>query len=286
MLQPVRGIGVLAISTPEGYRALDDRSVAEYLAALPAIRARLGGEPAGWRVSEVGDGNLNLVFIVDGPAGDLCVKQALPYVRLVGESWPLDLKRAWFEHRAASIQSRHARERIPELLHFDEQLYLIAMERCRPARHHAARHDPGRGLPSVRRADRRVSGHDALLHLRHGAAGGGEAGAGGRLLRQHRAVQDHRGPDLHRPLHGLRPQSLDQPAARRPRGRDPRRCRPQARRLGAQAEVPQRSAGPAARRPAHRLDHGDGRGHQGDRPGVRGRWGRWASMSASSWATC
>ena len=31
----------------------------------------------------------------------VAVKQALPYVRLVGESWPLGLKRAWFEHRAA-----------------------------------------------------------------------------------------------------------------------------------------------------------------------------------------
>ena len=122
----------MAISTPEGYRALDVKSVAEYLASLPAIRARLGGEPTAWQVREVGDGNLNLVFIVDGPAGDLCVKQALPYVRLVGEGWPLDLKRAWFEHRAASIQSRHAAQRIPELLHFDERLYLIAMECCRP----------------------------------------------------------------------------------------------------------------------------------------------------------
>ena len=98
----------MAIGTPQGYRALDDRTLASYLAGLPALRARLGGEPADWQVTEVGDGNLNLVFMVAGPAGDLCVKQALPYVRLVGDSWPLDLKRAWFEHRAASIQSQHA----------------------------------------------------------------------------------------------------------------------------------------------------------------------------------
>jgi 5-methylthioribose kinase len=122
----------LAIVTPEGYRPLDDRSVPAYLAGLPAIRQRLGGEPGSWRVREVGDGNLNLVFIVEGPAGDLCLKQALPYVRLVGEGWPLDLRRAWYEHRAASIQSRHAGARIPELLHFDERLYLIVMECCRP----------------------------------------------------------------------------------------------------------------------------------------------------------
>jgi 5-methylthioribose kinase len=122
----------VSITTPEGYRALDDTSVAAYLGGVPAIRSRLGGDPDAWQVREVGDGNLNLVFIVTGAKGDCCVKQALPYVRLVGESWPLDLRRAWFEHRAASIQSRHAPERIPDLLHFDERLYLIAMECCRP----------------------------------------------------------------------------------------------------------------------------------------------------------
>lgn len=122
----------MAITTPEGYRALSERTLADYLAELPVIRTRLGGHPEDWRVSEVGDGNLNLVFIVEGPAGDLCVKQALPYVRLVGEAWPLGLKRAWFEHRAAAIQSRHAPEQIPEVLHYDERLYLIAMARCHP----------------------------------------------------------------------------------------------------------------------------------------------------------
>ena len=35
---------------------------------------------------EVGDGNLNLVFIVEGDKSGVIVKQALPYVRLVGES--------------------------------------------------------------------------------------------------------------------------------------------------------------------------------------------------------
>ncbi len=39
--------------------------------------------------AQVGDGNINFVFIVEGPAGGICVKQALPYVRCVGESWPL-----------------------------------------------------------------------------------------------------------------------------------------------------------------------------------------------------
>ena len=45
--------------------------------------------PRGPAVREVGDGNLNFVYVVEGPAGSLCVKQAPPFVRVVGESWPL-----------------------------------------------------------------------------------------------------------------------------------------------------------------------------------------------------
>ena len=54
----------------------------------------------------MGDGNLNLVFIVKGPQGGVAVKQALPYVRLVGESWPLPLSRAHYEHMALTEQAR------------------------------------------------------------------------------------------------------------------------------------------------------------------------------------
>lgn len=40
---------------------------------------------------EIGDGNLNLVFKIYDNRGKsrVVVKQALPYVRCVGESWPL-----------------------------------------------------------------------------------------------------------------------------------------------------------------------------------------------------
>ena len=58
-----------------------------------------------WTMREVGDGNLNLVFIVKGPTGGVCVKQALPYVRLVGKSWPLPIDRAHFEHEALKAEA-------------------------------------------------------------------------------------------------------------------------------------------------------------------------------------
>ena len=96
------------IVSPDGYRPLDADTLAPYLAVQPELGARLGGEPSNWQVDEVGDGNLNLVFFVRGPAGGLCVKQALPYVRLVGESWPLPVDRAFYEHEALAEHGRHA----------------------------------------------------------------------------------------------------------------------------------------------------------------------------------
>ncbi len=122
----------MTIDTPAGYRALDEAALPAFLAALPAIAERLGGAPGDWQVSEVGDGNLNLVFIVEGPAGDICVKQALPYVRLVGESWPLPLERAFFEQQATQIQALRVSGRLPEILHYDPALFLIVMERLKP----------------------------------------------------------------------------------------------------------------------------------------------------------
>ncbi|WGS17097.1 MULTISPECIES: S-methyl-5-thioribose kinase [unclassified Bradyrhizobium] len=114
------------------YRILRESDLRDYLAGLPAIVAHLGGAPADWSISEVGDGNLNLVFIVKGTSGGIAVKQALPYVRLVGESWPLPLSRAHYEHLALVHQARLAPKLVPSVLHHDGPLALTAMELLEP----------------------------------------------------------------------------------------------------------------------------------------------------------
>jgi 5-methylthioribose kinase len=114
------------------YRILRDADLRDYLALLPAVAARLGGSPADWSISEIGDGNLNLVFIVKGANGGVAVKQALPYVRLVGESWPLPLSRSHYEYLALVHQARLAPGLVPAVLHHNEALALIAMELLEP----------------------------------------------------------------------------------------------------------------------------------------------------------
>jgi S-methyl-5-thioribose kinase len=114
------------------YAAVDGSRLAGALADIPLVRERLGGAPPSWRIREVGDGNLNLVFIVEGNRDGVVVKQALPYVRLVGESWPLPLERSWFEYRALTEQARHAPGLTPEVFHFDRAQAMIVMEYLRP----------------------------------------------------------------------------------------------------------------------------------------------------------
>ncbi|KJC37412.1 methylthioribose kinase [Bradyrhizobium sp. LTSP849] len=114
------------------YRILHDAALRDYLAGVPDIAALLGAEPASWSITEVGDGNLNLVFIVKGDRGGVAVKQALPYVRLVGESWPLPLSRAHYEYLALSRQAQLAPGLVPALLHHNEALALTVMELLEP----------------------------------------------------------------------------------------------------------------------------------------------------------
>lgn len=120
------------IESRDGYAPQKPETLAAYLSGIDSVRRILGGRPENWTITEVGDGNLNLVFIVKGPDGGVAVKQALPYVRLVGESWPLPLSRAHYEHMALSEQARLTGALVPAIHHYDETLALIVMELLEP----------------------------------------------------------------------------------------------------------------------------------------------------------
>jgi 5-methylthioribose kinase len=131
-LRPTRASAQKLRTAPTGYRTLTVETIADYLSANSTLAERLGKRSDAWRTREVGDGNLNLVFIVEGPEGALVVKQALPYVRLVGSSWPLPLSRSHFEHLALAEQARWAPGFVPGLYHADPVMALVVMEYLSP----------------------------------------------------------------------------------------------------------------------------------------------------------
>jgi 5-methylthioribose kinase len=112
------------------YRALDNASLAGYLSTRPVAMEKLGSA-AGLSVREVGDGNLNLVFLV-AAAGDpgraVVVKQALPYLRVAGESWPLTRERMRFESQALRTYNELCPGLVPVLYDYDEEMSLVVME--------------------------------------------------------------------------------------------------------------------------------------------------------------
>ena len=120
------------LDAPSTYRILDTDTVPALIGSLPEIRALLGGRPESWRAHEVGDGNLNLVFIVQGADASVCVKQALPYVRVAGASWPMTLERAFFEASYYSAVAPCVGGLIPRIYHYDPELYCTVMECLSP----------------------------------------------------------------------------------------------------------------------------------------------------------
>lgn len=89
----------------------------------------LFGDHSKLSCEEFGDGNLNLVFRVSNDKGtSLIVKQALPYARCVGESWPLTIDRARIEAEVLLQHRKLCPDHTVEVLHYDAAQAAILME--------------------------------------------------------------------------------------------------------------------------------------------------------------
>jgi 5-methylthioribose kinase len=120
---------------PDGfpeYHPLNDQSVIGFVSQIQSVRDALGGSPESWQAREIGDGNLNQIFIVTCSNGAVLVKQALPYLRCVGESWALPLERAYFENEALTEEAKFVPHLLPKRYHYDSTLAAIVMEFLSP----------------------------------------------------------------------------------------------------------------------------------------------------------
>lgn len=114
----------LQMNSTASYVAFDAQSLAHY----PELAKHMSGSCNDWTIRELGDGNLNLVFLVESSEKSLIIKQAVPYLRVVGTSWPLTVERSYFESQALKIQSQCAAQYVPAVYHTDRTLGLIIME--------------------------------------------------------------------------------------------------------------------------------------------------------------
>lgn len=118
------------MTTGDLYHPLTTQTAATYARSRPELQVVFGGDDQ-LEAAEVGDGNLNLVFKVwalDNPKRTVILKQALPYLRLVGESWPLPTDRARIEAEALGIEYQLVPEHTPKVYFYDPVMYVTAMQ--------------------------------------------------------------------------------------------------------------------------------------------------------------
>jgi 5-methylthioribose kinase len=111
------------------YRPLDEKTVLDYVRANEDFDFLDMG--ANLTAEEVGDGNLNLVFIVRNATDSsraVVVKQALPYLRVAGNSWPLTRDRMRFETHALLCYNELTPGLAPLVYSHDEDMSLVVME--------------------------------------------------------------------------------------------------------------------------------------------------------------
>ena len=112
------------------YKALNEETLIDYIKSRPSMQEIFSSD-ADFSVEEVGDGNLNLVFIVrnqNDSTQEMVLKQALPYLRVAGESWPLTRERVRYETQALREQYKSAPGLVPQVYDYDDEMSVLIME--------------------------------------------------------------------------------------------------------------------------------------------------------------
>lgn len=114
------------------YEILDIQSVKEFVFNIDNIKNLLEVKSLNDLISsEIGDGNLNFVFIVSNKndnSKSVIVKQAVPYLRCVGEEFPLSRERMTYEIRALLKYQNLSPSYIPKIYYSSEEMSIVVMQ--------------------------------------------------------------------------------------------------------------------------------------------------------------
>lgn len=111
------------------YRVLDAGSIVEYISNVKSVMDYFGSDEI--RADEIGDGNLNYVYKISSivnPQKALIAKQAVPFLRCVGEDFPLSRERMTYEIRALQKFYAIFPSFVPKIHHASEEMSLVVMD--------------------------------------------------------------------------------------------------------------------------------------------------------------
>jgi 5-methylthioribose kinase len=111
------------------YKELDINSICIYLQTIKEIKEFFNNDDI--KASEIGDGNLNYVYLIQSiqnPKKALIAKQAVPYLRCVGEEFALSKDRMNYEIRALQEFKKISPQCIPDIYYASEEMSLLVMQ--------------------------------------------------------------------------------------------------------------------------------------------------------------
>ena len=111
------------------YKELDIVSVISYLKSIKEVVEYFVSDKL--EAKEIGDGNLNYVYLVSSLKDStkaLIVKQAVPYLRVVGKDFALSRERMTYEIRALSKFKEITPEFVPNIYHVNEDMSIVIMQ--------------------------------------------------------------------------------------------------------------------------------------------------------------
>ncbi len=113
------------------YKVLNSDLIREYIDETPQIKSLLlaSNENSNkLEISEIGDGNLNFVYIIKNGKKSIILKQAVPYLRCVGEEYPLSRVRMTFEIEALKIEKDICPKLVPEIFYSSHEMSVVVMQ--------------------------------------------------------------------------------------------------------------------------------------------------------------
>ncbi len=113
------------------YKILDNDLIITYIDETPEIRSLLLDADESidlLDISEIGDGNLNFVYTIRSPRRSVILKQAVPYLRVVGEDYPLSRVRMSFEIWALEAEKALVPKHVPEIYYRSHDMSLVVMQ--------------------------------------------------------------------------------------------------------------------------------------------------------------
>ncbi len=112
------------------YYQLNEDNVADYIRTVDSMKS-IFSSLDNLEVKEIGDGNLNYVYIItnrDLPTETVILKQAVPFLRCVGEESPLSKDRMNFEIMALRKEFELCPDLVPVIYHDDKEMALVIMQ--------------------------------------------------------------------------------------------------------------------------------------------------------------